>query len=330
MKKPTVVDLFCGAGGLSTGFKMAGFRVLLGIDHCKPCVETFRENHRGVKAIEADIRTVEASSVMKILDGEKVDVIVGGPPCQGFSVAGDMDPNDPRNSLFREFVRIVKNVQPKWFVMENVTGLLISKTSAGDNVSTIITDEFRRIGYSVERKILISADYGVPQKRKRVIFIGTNTGNPIQFPEPSHSEEPYITVQGREISRWVPVSKVLLNEDEVDKRYFHSQRMIDGFVERKKKHTANGNGFGWQILKMDKPSYTISARYWKDGGDALVMYSPSNVRMLTELECARIQSFPEEYVFMGNKKERYQQIGNAVPPLLGKAIARTIMKSITS
>jgi len=328
IKKPTVIDLFCGAGGLSTGFEMAGYRVLLGIDNCKACVETFQKNHKGAKVMQEDIRGIDSEKVMNLIDGAVVDVIVGGPPCQGFSVAGERDPNDPRNSLFREFVRIVKNVGPKWFVMENVTGLLVSKTTSGEDVSTIITGEFTRIGYEVEKRVLMSADYGVPQKRKRVIFIGTNTGIPINFPQPTHAEKPYVTLEGNYVERWVPVSKVVLDENNVGKSYFHSQKMIKGFVERKKKHLANGNGFGWQILKMDKPSYTISARYWKDGGDALIMYTPEKVRMLTELECARIQSFPDYYQFMGNKKERYQQIGNAVPPLLGKAIASNLAKHL--
>jgi DNA (cytosine-5)-methyltransferase 1 len=307
---------------------MAGFQILLGIDILKPCIETFSKNHTNSQAICDDIRQISTKTILKTIENSSVDVIIGGPPCQGFSMAGERDPNDPRNSLFREFVRIVGDIKPSWFVMENVTGLLISKTAAGDEVSRIIMEEFTRVGYKVEKKILMSADYGVPQKRKRVIFIGTKTGLPVEYPQPTHAEEPYVTVQGKQIDRWVPVSEVLLAEDAVDKRYFHTQRMIDGFVQRKKKHLANGNGFGWQILKLDKPSYTISARYWKDGGDALVMYSPTKVRMLTELECARIQSFPDSYVFMGGKKSSYQQIGNAVPPLLGKAIASQIKKAL--
>jgi DNA (cytosine-5)-methyltransferase 1 len=114
----------------------------------------------------------------------------------------------------------------------------------------------------------------------------------------------------------------------VEDGYFHTQKMIDGFINRKKKNLENAKGFGWQILKMDKPSYTISARYWKDGAEAIVKYSPTKVRMLTERECARIQSFPDDYVFVGPKRERYKQIGNAVPPLLGRSLAKIIKDNL--
>lgn len=151
-------------------------------------------------------------------------------------------------------------MKPNWFVMENVTGILVSKTANGERVSDIIKSEFSSIGYRVEFKTLLSADYGVPQKRKRVIFIGTRTGHKIEFPMPTHSEIPHISIDERKIKRWVPVSSVLLSHDEVEEVYFHSQKMIDGFLKRKANNTKNGKGFGWQILKDDQPSYTISAR----------------------------------------------------------------------
>lgn len=323
-----VVDLFCGAGGLSKGFEMAGFEVILGIDHFEPAIDTFRKNHPKAVSLKEDIRTVDSEKIKSLIGNQRVDVIVGGPPCQGFSMAGERDPHDPRNALFKEFVRIVDQLKPNWFVMENVTGILVSKTANGERVSDIIKSEFSSIGYRVEFKTLLSADYGVPQKRKRVIFIGTRTGHKIEFPMPTHSEIPYISIDERKIKRWVPVSSVLLSHDEVEEVYFHSQKMIDGFLKRKANNTKNGKGFGWQILKDDQPSYTISARYWKDGSDALVKYTDTRIRMLTELECARIQTFPDDYIFCGGKKARYIQIGNAVPPLLARAIAENIKKNL--
>ena len=226
---------------------MAGYQILAGVDHWKPSIETFQKNHTGSKTILEDIRTVSSATLLQMAGSSEIDVIIGGPPCQGFSVAGDMDPKDPRNSLFKEFVRMVSDIKPQWFVMENVTGLLVSKTSSGDDVSTIIQKEFENAGYRVQQRVLMAADYGVPQKRRRVRFMGTNGKSPIEFPFPTHSEEPKVTIDGTRLEKWVPVSKVLIEKDKVDKKYFHSQRMIDGFVQRKKKHVANGMGFGWQL-----------------------------------------------------------------------------------
>lgn len=361
MSKPTLIDLFCGAGGFSKGFEMAGFDIILGIDIDKWSCLTFaynfgdeklrkkilslknseieewlnKTNFRQSKVICNDIKKIDANE-LKALIGD-VDLIIGGPPCQGFSMAGRRDPNDPRNSLFMEFVKFVKTFKPKWFVMENVTGLLVTKTSNGEDVSKIIEQEFESIPYRVGKFILNSADYGVPQKRRRVFFIGTNTDKKIEPPFPTHAKDPKRFLESlgikrwalkKQIKKWVPVREVLFKESEVDEKYFLTQRMIDGFVRRKQRNRENGKGFGWQILKMDEPSYTISARYWKDGSDALVMYSPTKIRMLTERECARIQSFPDDFKFLGPKREVYKQIGNSVPPLLAKAIAETIKQKL--
>ncbi|MBA7493506.1 Modification methylase AplI [subsurface metagenome] len=324
--KFTVVDLFCGVGGFSEGFKQAGYKILAGIDSVDTFIKTFKRNHKGAIGICGDIRELSVEDMEKMLGDREIDVVVGGPPCQGFSIAGRRDPKDPRNSLFMEFVRIVKGFKAKYIVMENVRGLLSMRTVKGDSVVEIIQNEFKRIGYEMEYKVLLAADFGVPQKRYRVIFIGTNTKNRITFPEPTHSKNPEDTLFRDNIKKWVPVKDVLLAREEVGESFFHSERMIEGFKRRKERHRARGNGFGWQILRTDEPSFTISARYWKDGSDALVKYSDSEIRMLTSLECARIQSFPDNYEFMGSKREIYTQIGNAVPPLLAKAIAEEIRK----
>lgn len=328
-RKPTVIDLFCGAGGMSKGFEMAGFEVLLGVDKEPRFMETFRKNHpsAALKSETINIKDLKTDKVREKVEDRKIDVVIGGPPCQGFSMAGRRDANDPRNSLFTHFVRFVRELRPKWFVMENVTGLLVAKTAKGEDVGIIIVREFRKIGYRVKSFKLLAADYGVPQKRKRLFYIGTNTRKQIRPPPPTHARVPSKILHDPQIQRWVPVGKVLLSESEVSQSYFHSKRMIEGFQRRKERNINSGKGFGWQILDLDKPSYTISARYWKDGADAIVMYSPNRTRMLTELECARIQSFPHGYVFFGSKKDRYRQIGNAVPPLLAQAIALQIKRA---
>lgn len=326
MKKYNVVDLFAGAGGLSEGFKLAGFNILAANEKEKDFTKTYELNHSKSKIFTGDIREI---SVKKFkdecgIDGKKVDVIIGGPPCQGFSLAGRRDQNDPRNSLFMEYVRFVKDLKPKFFVMENVPGLLSMKTISGKKVSEIIEKEFERIGYKIRVKKLVAADYGVPQIRKRVIFIGTNTGKKITFPPITHTKAPVPKYDGSMTKKWVGVGTVLLPKNKVNEKYFHSKKMIEGFIKRKEKNIENGRGFGWQILDPDKPSYTISARYWKDGSDALVKYSDSEIRMLTPLEAARIQTFPDNYKFEGTVRSIYTQIGNAVPVLMAKAIAEEI------
>ena len=329
-KKPTVVDLFCGAGGLSKGFEMAGFEVILGVEQDPVFMETFKKNHPNatLNKDHIDIRKLTEKTIKEKVGQRKIDVVVGGPPCQGFSLAGRRDSKDPRNSLFEHFVRIVRVLKPKWFVMENVTGLLTSKTASGENVDDIIQKEFKKIKYRVKPFKLLAANYGVPQKRRRLFYIGTNTDKKISPPPQTFAKTACKTIDGRQIEKWVPVGEILFPESEVPKNYFHSQKMIDGFRERKERNVKNGKGFGWQILDPNKPSYTISARYWKDGADALVKYSEEKIRMLTERECARIQSFPDDYEFVGSKRQIYTQIGNAVPPLLIKAIASEIKKKL--
>ena len=324
MKKLNAISLFSGCGGLDLGFKKAGFNMLLANDIDKYASQTYKENFPETKFILGDIRQISIDDIKNKIKGKRVDVIIGGPPCQGFSNAGLRDPKDPRNSLFMEFIRIVAGFNPKYVVIENVPGILTMKTANGDLVKDIITQEFAKIGYKIESKILLSADYGVPQKRRRVIFIGTNTGKPIVFPQPTHAK-PELSSS---LKPWISAYSVLLDNRKIGNEYFLSQRMIDGFIKRKNKNKLKGNGFGWQFLKKGEPSYTISARYWKDGSDALVYYSKNKIRMLTERECARIQSFPDDFIFTGSRKEIYRQIGNAVPPLLAENIAKSIKKNI--
>ena len=326
--KHTAIDLFCGAGGLSKGFEMAGFEILGGIDFDKSSIETFKGNHPDALAVCDDIKKIDAKQFMKSIGKSSADIIIGGPPCQGFSMAGRRDSKDPRNSLFMEFLRFVNDLKPKWFVMENVLGILTSKTAEGKFVKDIIENEFKKLGYSVKYEKLNSADYGVPQTRRRVIFIGTRIKTGIEYPKPTHSNKFRMDVGLRELKPWVSVKNVILPKSKVDESFFHSKKMIEGFRRRKEINEIRGAGFGWQILKPEMPSYTISARYWKDGSDALVRYSENEVRMLTPLEAARIQSFPDDFVFCGSKKEQYRQIGNAVPPLLAKAVAETVKKNL--
>ena len=179
--KPTVIDLFCGIGGFSKGFEMAGFDVLFGIDNWEVAIDTFKNNHNNTEGILADLTELEDEFFSQYED--KVDVIIAGPPCQGFSMCGKREVGDKRNELFNEVVRAVKIIKPKIVIIENVVGLLSMKNVDGDNVKDVIKKEFNEIGYQVEHKILDASQHGVPQKRKRVIFIASKIGE-VKFPKP--------------------------------------------------------------------------------------------------------------------------------------------------
>lgn len=308
--KINVLDLFCGAGGFSCGFSMCSYyNIIMGIDHDSKKIETYNANHNNI-GMCADIQKINPENIdIK----NKIDLIIGGVPCQGFSMAGKRDKKDPRNSLFMDYLKFVNYFQPKMFIIENVQGILTMKTEDEKLVIDIIKEECNKLDYNIKYSKLIASDFGVPQKRKRVFIIGVKNKYDIDITFPKKTYD-------------IPVSvkNVLTPKEKVDLKYFHSQKMIDGFNRRKEANKLIGKGFGAQFLKFDEPSYTISARYGKDGSDALVKYSETEIRMLTEHECALIQSFPESYKFIGSKKEIYEQIGNAVAPLLAKNIAEHI------
>lgn len=186
--KPRVLDLFSGAGGIAEGFRSAGFQIVGGIDSWAPAVETFSANFPEAVGIEADLRKMTATDVTAEIDG-KIDIIVGGPSCQGFSTSGGLsratgrDSSDPRNKLFLNYVDLVEDLEPSWIVFENVPGLLLYDQG---RVALEIVAAFREIGYSLLPVILLAADYGVPQLRRRLFFIGNRTGSEVSFPEPTH------------------------------------------------------------------------------------------------------------------------------------------------
>lgn len=321
------IDLFCGAGGMSQGFAKAGFNILLGVDMNQSSIDTFKKNHRHTKTLCTDMRNLEVNNIKKLIENKQVDIIIGGPPCQGFSMAGKRIPNDPRNSLFREYLRIVNGIRPKMFVMENVKGLLSMKDTKGKYVTDIILNEFRKLNYKTECYKINTADFGVPQKRQRVFIIGIRQGYKFEFPQQSHGEKG-LSNAGKRIKTWVGLKNIILDRKKVDKKYFYSDKLIKGFKRRERINKKKNVGYGWQFLNINKPSYTLSARYWKDGAEALVKYDDNCIRMLTPEECAKIQSFPETFKFAGNKREVYTQIGNAVPPKMAKIIAKSAYKTL--
>jgi len=298
-----VIDLFCGCGGMSKGLTDAGLNIIAGIDIWDKAINSYKKNYNH-KAICEDLTKLHPEKFNELYNKDKVniDLIVGGPPCQGFSIAGRRDTKDPRNSLFMEYVKYLNFFKPKAFIMENVMGILSMKTENNEKVIDIIMFQLNE-NYNCIINKLYASDFEVPQNRRRVIIIGIRKDLNIVPTEP----KAVLSVNNR-----IPVKNILLPKNEVDTTYYLSEKALIGIQNKKIKAQENGQGFGAQYLDMDKPSYTIPARYWKDGYDALVKYSDTEIRRLTITELKRIQSFPDDYILEGTKKDIIMQIGNAV------------------
>lgn len=312
-----VLDLFCGAGGFSKGFMDAGFEVMLGIDFYKEATETYSTNlcH---PSLCIDLTQFSPLQCDERFDLKKkgLDVIIGGPPCQGFSMAGRRDGKDPRNQLFMEFVKYLDYFQPKVFVMENVIGLLSMKIN-GESAKDVILKELSKHYHCTMNKLL-SSDFEVPQNRRRLFIIGVHKSYCDREPDPIL---PFTDDK-------IPVRSIL--EKQVSESYYLSQKAIEGIHRKRNRMKEEKKGFGAQFLNLDKPCYTIPARYWKDGYDALVYDSETRIRRLTELELKRIQSFPDDYKFCGSRKNQIIQIGNAVPVRLAYHIALFVKQILSS
>jgi len=349
--KPTIVDLFCGAGGLSCGFRHAGFSVLAGIDNRKEALVTYQRNFPGTKAINADIEKVTPREIAV----DNVDVIIGGPPCQGFSISGKRLINDPRNKLYKAFVSLVAHYKPKLFVMENVPGVM--RLFNGKIKEQIIAD-FSAVGYNVETKLLSAENYGVPQQRKRVFFVGINpkkikNTKKFEFPAVTHGAEnsliSFVTVKDaisdldfipddRECDECINYKLPAVNDYQKLMRkkskyiynhvaVIHKERtkqiiamVPDGGNYKslpKKLWSTRKVNIAWTRMNSTRPCFTI------DAGHNHHFHYKEN-RVPTVRESARIQSFPDTFVFYGNKTRQFRQVGNAVPPILAQVIADKI------
>lgn len=314
--KLKVLDLFCGCGGMTEGLKKAGLDIIAGIDIWDRAIESYESNNDHL-AICADLTVLKPAIFKKKYNiNYDIDLIVGGPPCQGFSIAGKRDIDDPRNSLFVEYYNYLTFFKPKAFIMENVIGILSMKTKKGEKVIDIITNLLEK-NYNISVNKLYASDFEVPQNRRRTIIIGVRKDLKIELPE----IKPVLTVDER-----IPVKTILEDENSVDEKQFLSERAIKGINLKKEKSKQTGKGFGAQFLNPDRPSYTIPARYWKDGYDALVKYSDTRIRRLTVNELKKIQSFPEDYVLKGSKKDQIMQIGNAVACQFAYHLGKYIIK----
>ena len=340
--KINVIDLFSGCGGLSYGFAKAGYEVVLGIDNWKDAIMTFEHNHKQAKGIVADLSIERPKEISERTKTKKADIIIGGPPCQGFSIAGKRQVEDERNKLYKAFVDFVKYFNPKAFVMENVPNIV----SMGNGiVKENILADFRKLGYFVTYKILMSSDFGVPQNRKRAVFVGLKNNKEFIFPVPTQknrynaadaiSDLPeYSLNDGSEYSE-APKSFyqkfIRRNSSGVFNHEItnHSEQTVDIVslvpdggnykdLPAKLQKTRKVN-IAWTRLSSKRPSFTI------DTGHRHHFHYRFN-RVPTVRESARIQSFPDEFIFLGSKTSQYKQVGNAVPPLLAKVLAETLKK----
>ena len=310
-RKIKVVSLFSGAGGLDLGFKEAGFQIVWANDFDKDAVDTYKLNV-GSECVCGDISQIPSSDI------PDCDVIVGGFPCQGFSVANTKrNVLDERNKLYLQYIRILKDKKPKFFVAENVKGIL--SLGHGEVIKAIVND-FSEVGYDVQYRLLNAADYGVPQLRQRVIIVGVRKDLNISFeyPAPSYSQN-----GENGLRPWVTVSDALKNIPDPDGPDADSVPNND---YSKYKMLLNGY-LGKRPTNPERPAPTVTARGDRKGG-VVVLPHPNGKRRMTVRELAAIQSFPLQFRFSGSRTDCYRQIGNAVPVLLSKAIASALKETI--
>jgi DNA (cytosine-5)-methyltransferase 1 len=341
----TVLDLFSGCGGLSLGFEKAGYNIILGIDNWNRSLETFEANHRKASVLCADISNLALSDIKKEYLNNGVDVIIGGPPCQGFSISGKRNVNDPRNKLYQSFVSFVEYFQPKAFILENVPNLVSINNG---KVKNQIIKEFEELGYKVVYKVLLASDFGVPQNRKRVLFVGLKNGSKFNFPSGKYSEEkitsyeaisdlPEYDINDGGDYTCEPKSDYQKQMRKKSKTVFnhktarHTEKTIsiidqvpDGGNYKdlpKKLQSTRKVNIAWTRLNSQTPSFTI------DTGHRHHFHYKFN-RIPTVREAARIQSFPDNFIFFGTLTDQHKQVGNAVPPLLAYEVSKELLKQI--
>lgn len=345
-KDYNVLDLFSGAGGLSRGFLDAGFNVVLGVDNDEMALKTFFKNHGDTKTLQLDLFNHEnLDKITHYLDKYKIsiDVLVGGPPCQGFSVSGSMKENDERNMLYTAMVELARRINPKFIVLENVMGMV--KLYDGKGAKRVIKG-FEEIGYKMSAELLFAPDYGIPQIRKRVFFVGVRKGAVnFEYPAPTHFEDTYISCEQAisdlptlEDGVWSEVQKYSSEptteyqrlmrggsteiHNHIGSKHIEKTVRLISMIPAGKNHKClpdelkEGIKYNDALTRFyqDKPSHTITT------GHRTHFHYKYN-RIPTVRECARLQSFPDDFVFYGNKGQQYRQVGNAVPPILGKHIA---------
>lgn len=362
MKKNKVVSLFSGGGGLDLGFIEAGYDIVWANDNNYDAVETYKTNI-GNHIVWGDINN------LNVKDIPKADVVIGGPPCQSFSLAGKRHTEDKRGQLVWKYIEIIKHIKPKAFVFENVTGLLSAKNSKGNLIINLLKNEFLAIGYKVELQVLNAADYGIPQRRKRVIIVGLKNGKQFKFPNPTHSLsdlslKKYVSV--KEALDDLPTAiddenseikyikkpmndyqKLMHNANSVTEHFISTMSELDKYIISYVKPGGNymdipkdvkserirrlqregGHTTCYGRLEPNMPSYTINTYFNRPNVGCNIHYKEN--RLITVREALRLQSFPDSYKIVSRSKQgRNLIVGNAVPPLLAKVIAKELKKYI--
>ncbi len=350
-KKLTAIDLFSGCGGFSFGFQQAGFHVLLGVDNTEVALKTFKNNHTNSKTLNLDLHKDSAiEQIVNEVNGFEIDVIIAGPPCQGFSLTGTRNEHDERNTLFNSVFKLAKRVNPKALIIENVPGLLKLYNGKAKNEIIRLCDE---MGYTCNPKILFAPDFGVPQIRKRVFFVALKKEyGTFEFPKPLLNEEEYITCSdaisdlpslendlGSEVMEYknpplTKYQKKMRKNSNILKNHVgskHTDLVINVIsqVPEGGNHKDLPPGVGdsrkfneaWTRYHSKKPSKTI------DTGHRNHFHYKWN-RIPTVRENARLQSFPDDFEFLGSKTDQNRQVGNAVPPILGTVLAEQLIKYI--
>jgi DNA (cytosine-5)-methyltransferase 1 len=374
-----VVDLFCGTGAISYGLRSFDrrFKVLGGIDFDAKACATASANHFGANFLSEPIETISPKTFAGHIGGGRVDAIVGGPPCQGFS---SLRPNrqseisDPRNSLYRNFAEYVKYFEPTVFVMENVIGLV--NDSDGRLLRQILA-RFSKLGYQLDWRVLNAANYGVPQKRERFVLFGVNKARvkrpTIEYPKPTHFfegrvigtrfKENYITNQTSGVPATTAYEAIsdlppLTNGEE--KSFYSSAPKNPYQKERREnapsslslhqaanhsskmlkvmKHAgankdalpfgmvSSGYSSCYSRLEKNEPATTITVKFTSPASSKCI--HPTQDRAITPREAARLQGFDDSFTFCGSKTDIAYQIGNAVPPLLGKVLAPMLVENL--
>lgn len=306
-----IISTFSAPGGLDFGLDKAGHKIVWACDSDKDAGKTYRENV-SKNILVGDIRRV---SLKDIPDG---DVVVGGFPCLGFTIANlQRKIEDERNYLFLQLLRVVEGKKPKYILMENVPGLL--SLGKGQILETILK-LFQDAGYYIYYVILNAADYGVPQSRQRVIFFAkrNDVRKHIIPPQTTHSIDPITRLDGTVLRKWITVRDAIEDLPEPNKRIPNHQGT---------KHKVKINNYiGNRPTAWDKPSPTITGRGSRTGGP-VIMPHPNLHRRLTVRECARLQSFPDDFIFSGSISAQYAQVGNAVPPILAYHLGRSLCEA---
>lgn len=325
-KRPKAIELFCGCGGFSEGFEKAGFDIALASDCWSDATRSYAHNHPKVPVLTRSIEKLTSPEVLRLtgLRGGELDVMIGGPPCQGFSLAGNRDLDDKRNMLWEHFFRLVKGVRPKVIVMENVKGITFLNARTGHRTIDLIQQAFERRGYRFAWRLVDMADYGIPQHRLRIIMIANRLGikNGHLFPKRTHGpgRKPYKTV-GQTI---MDVSEIDDNAEWSHKRMKHTARLVKRMrsIEEGRKYRKAPFSFVYERLHRSRPSITLVP------GHSAFPVHPTEPRTLTVREAARLQTFPDEYRFFGGTVSQGLQVGNAVPPLFALNLAKRVKTRI--